>query len=84
MGWPLLQGLAVGCIVSVASTMVLMRLLMDRGEMSTESGRVMIALTLVEDLVVVILHGVVAGSCDRRRRGLWAGGVENQQGVVCC
>jgi CPA2 family monovalent cation:H+ antiporter-2 len=55
MHWPVLQSLAVGCIVAVASTMVLMRLLMDRGEMNTESGRVMIALTLVEDLVVVIL-----------------------------
>ncbi len=53
--WPVLQSLAVGCIVAVASTMVLMRLLMDRGEMNTEAGRVMIALTLVEDLVVVIL-----------------------------
>jgi monovalent cation:H+ antiporter-2, CPA2 family len=55
MGWPVLQSLAVGCIVAVASTMVLMRLLMDRGEMDTEAGRVMIAITLVEDLVVVIL-----------------------------
>lgn len=55
MGWPLLQGIATGCIISVASTMVLMRLLMDRGELSTEAGSVMITLTLVEDLVVVIL-----------------------------
>ena len=55
LGWPLLRGVAVGCIISVASTMVLMRLLMDRGELSTEAGRVMVTLTLVEDLVVVIL-----------------------------
>lgn len=61
MGWPLRQSLAVGCIVSVASTMVLMRLLMDRGEMGTEAGRVMIALTLVEDLVVVILTVLLPG-----------------------
>jgi monovalent cation:H+ antiporter-2, CPA2 family len=61
MGWPLKQSLAVGCIVSVASTMVLMRLLMDRGELGTESGRVMIALTLVEDLVVVILTVLLPG-----------------------
>jgi CPA2 family monovalent cation:H+ antiporter-2 len=54
-GWPILQGVAVGCIISVASTMVMMRLLMDRGELSSESGRVMITLTLVEDLAVVIL-----------------------------
>jgi monovalent cation:H+ antiporter-2, CPA2 family len=55
LGWPLLQGIAVGCIISVASTMVMMRLLLDRGELSSESGRVMIALTLVEDLAVVLL-----------------------------
>jgi CPA2 family monovalent cation:H+ antiporter-2 len=55
LGWPLAQGVAVGCIISVASTMVLMRLLMDRGELGTEAGRVMITLTLVEDLAVVIL-----------------------------
>jgi len=55
LGWPLLQGIAVGCIISVASTMVMIRLLMDRGELSAESGRVMITLTLVEDLAVVIL-----------------------------
>lgn len=61
MGWPLRQSLAVGCIVSVASTMVLMRMLMDRGEMNTEAGRVMIALTLVEDLVVVILTVLLPG-----------------------
>src|SRR3984957_14131719 len=55
LGWPFSQGVAVGCIISVASTMVLMRLLMDRGELSSEAGRVMITLTLVEDLAVVIL-----------------------------
>lgn len=54
-GWPLRQGIAVGCVISVASTMVMMRLLMDRDELSSESGRVMITLTLVEDLAVVIL-----------------------------
>jgi len=61
LGWPLLQGIAVGCIISVASTMVMMRLLMDRGELSSESGRVMITLTLVEDLVVVILTILLPG-----------------------
>jgi CPA2 family monovalent cation:H+ antiporter-2 len=55
MHWPLTQSIAVGCIVCVASTMVLTRLLMDRGEMNSESGQVMVALTLVEDLAVIIL-----------------------------
>ena len=61
LGWLWRQGVAVGCIISVASTMVLMRLLMDRGELASDSGRVMIALTLVEDLAVVILTVVLPG-----------------------
>src|SRR6266851_1929894 len=55
LGWPFLQGAIVGTVVSVASTMVLVRLLMDRGELRSEHGRVMIGLTLVEDLAVVVL-----------------------------
>ena len=55
IGWPFLQGMIVGTVVSVASTMVLVRLLMDRGELRSQHGRVMIGLTLVEDLAVVVL-----------------------------
>lgn len=55
MGWPLRQSIAVGCIICVASTMVMLRLLMDRGELLSESGRIMMTLTLVEDLAVIIL-----------------------------
>ena len=55
MGWTLLQGAVVGMVVSVASTMVLARLLMDRGELHSRHGRIMIGITLVEDLAVVVL-----------------------------
>jgi K+:H+ antiporter len=61
LGWPLAQGIAVGCIISVASTMVLMRLLMDRGELGSQAGRVMVTLTLVEDLAVVVLTVLLPG-----------------------
>ena len=55
LGWTLAQGIVVGAVVSVASTMVLARLLADRGELASERGRLMIGITLVEDLAVVIL-----------------------------
>jgi monovalent cation:H+ antiporter-2, CPA2 family len=55
MGWGTTQGIAVGAIVSVASTMVLSRLLADRGELRSPHGNVMIGITLVEDLAVVVL-----------------------------
>ena len=53
LGWSAIQGLVVGMVTSVASTMVMARLLMDRGELHSRHGRVMIGITLVEDLAVV-------------------------------
>jgi monovalent cation:H+ antiporter-2, CPA2 family len=55
LGWGGMTGLAMGLIVSVASTMVLSRLLIDRGELQSGHGRVMVGITLVEDLAVVAL-----------------------------
>jgi CPA2 family monovalent cation:H+ antiporter-2 len=55
MGWSVLQGIVVGIVVSVASTMVLARLLLDQGALHSRHGRVMIGITLVEDLAVVVL-----------------------------
>jgi monovalent cation:H+ antiporter-2, CPA2 family len=55
LGWGMLPGLAVGLIISVASTMVLSRLLIDRGELQSTHGRVMIGITLMEDLGTVVL-----------------------------
>ena len=55
LGWNWQQGVAIGAIVSVASTMVLSRFLSDRGQLRSEQGQVMIGITLVEDLAVVVL-----------------------------
>src|SRR5213593_2890756 len=55
LGWSSLQGAVVGMVVSVASTMVLARLLLDRGELHTRHGRIMIGISLVEDLAVVVV-----------------------------
>src|SRR5213083_3314088 len=55
LGWSPLRGAVVGMVVSVASTMVLARLLLDRGELHTRHGRIMIGISLVEDLAVVVL-----------------------------
>ncbi len=54
-GWGATCGLVMGMIVSVASTMVLSRLLVDSGQLQAEHGKVMIGITLVEDLIVVVL-----------------------------
>jgi CPA2 family monovalent cation:H+ antiporter-2 len=55
LGWSVEQAIVVGMVVSVGSTMVLIRLLMDRGEIHSRHGRVMVGTALVEDLAVVVL-----------------------------
>jgi CPA2 family monovalent cation:H+ antiporter-2 len=54
-GWNLTEGLVIGAALSVASTMVLARLLKDSGNMTSTHGRVMIGITLVEDLAVICM-----------------------------
>jgi monovalent cation:H+ antiporter-2, CPA2 family len=66
-GWSVMQGVVIGATVSVASTMVLARLLGDSGRLGTTYGRVMIGITLVEDLAVVCMTVVLpifSGSGD--------------------
>jgi CPA2 family monovalent cation:H+ antiporter-2 len=55
LNWNWQQGVLVGAVVSVASTMVLSRFLIERGLLQVEQGQVMIGITLVEDLAVVVL-----------------------------
>ena len=49
------QGATMGAIISVASTMVLSRLLIDAGRLLSDEGKAMIGVTLMEDFAVVIL-----------------------------
>ncbi|PYM19228.1 MAG: hypothetical protein DMD81_04145 [Candidatus Rokuibacteriota bacterium] len=69
LGWPLLQGAVVGMVISVASSMVLVRLLLDRGELHARHGRVIIGISLVEDLAVVVMTVVLPelGAVDSGR-----------------
>src|ERR1700691_4149162 len=55
LGRSLTEGVVIGATVSVASTMVLARLLNDSGKLTTTFGRVMIGITLVEDLAVICM-----------------------------
>jgi CPA2 family monovalent cation:H+ antiporter-2 len=68
-GGTVAEGAVIGATVSVASTMVLARLLNDSGRLSTTYGQVMIGITLVEDLAVIcmtVVLPVFAGSGEGR------------------
>lgn len=64
LGWTPPQGIVLGAVISVASTMVLTRLLIDQGQLRTTAGRIMVAITLVEDFAVVILIVLIPGFAD--------------------
>jgi CPA2 family monovalent cation:H+ antiporter-2 len=70
LGWSLMQGVIVGMVVSVSSTMVLMRLLLDRGELHSRHGRIMIGTALAEDLAVVVLTVLMTALGASEGRGL--------------
>jgi CPA2 family monovalent cation:H+ antiporter-2 len=69
-GWSATESLVIGAAVSVASTMVLARLLSDSGGLGTTYGRVMIGITLVEDLAVICMTVVIPVLGDSKDGGL--------------
>ncbi len=64
LGWTPPQGIVLEAVISVASTMVLTRLLVDQGQPRTTAGRIMAAITLIEDLAVVILIVLIPGFAE--------------------
>lgn len=59
LGWSPAEGVVIGATISVASTMVLARLLKDTGKLATTYGHVMIGITLVEDVAVICMTVVL-------------------------
>ena len=53
-GWGLGAGLVFGLALSVASTVVLLRALEERGELGSADGRIAIGWLIVEDLAMVL------------------------------
>jgi CPA2 family monovalent cation:H+ antiporter-2 len=55
LGWGIGGALVLGLSLSVASTVVLLRALTDRGEVDTAQGRIAIGWLIVEDLVTIVI-----------------------------
>ncbi len=53
LGWDLSSSIWIGALISISSTMVVLKTLMTRGLMGTLSSRVMIGMLIVQDLAVV-------------------------------
>ncbi len=55
LGWPVSRGLFLGGIISISSTMVILKTLLDRGEVASNHGRTLLGMLIVQDLAVVFL-----------------------------
>jgi CPA2 family monovalent cation:H+ antiporter-2 len=53
--WTLSEAAFFGLLISLSSTMVGLKMLMERGELDSIHGRVMIAILIVQDLSVVLM-----------------------------
>lgn len=54
MGWPLKSAVVLGMAMAVASTVVLLRVLMDKGMLSTSHGHAAVGWLIVEDIFTVL------------------------------
>ena len=54
-GWSVTSGIVVGLSISIASTVVLLRVLMDNGLLNTQPGQAAVGWVVVEDLATVLI-----------------------------
>lgn len=55
LGLPISESVAIGAVISVSSTTVVLRVLLDRAELDSAHGRNAIGILLLQDLVIVPL-----------------------------
>ena len=59
LGWPILESIIFGFIISFSSTTIMLKVLIDRGELDTTHGRIMLGFNMIQDLwlipIIVIL-----------------------------
>jgi CPA2 family monovalent cation:H+ antiporter-2 len=53
--WSLSEAILFGLVISLSSTMVSLKILMDRGELDSMHGRIMIAILILQDISVVLI-----------------------------
>jgi CPA2 family monovalent cation:H+ antiporter-2 len=68
LGFPLVQQVFFGATMSLASTMVALKMLLDAGEIDTPHGEIAVGITLVEDLCLITMLVVLPA---------WAGAGED-------
>lgn len=72
LGWSGLESTLLGAMLSVASTMIVVRSLRERGGLDNEKARLIVGLLIVEDFAAVLILAAVSGLISQ-------GGIEPAQ-----
>jgi len=59
LGWKLEEAMFFGFMIAMSSTMVVLKLLIERGELDTAHGRLMIGILLVQDIAVIPMMAIL-------------------------
>lgn len=70
LGLEVRAGLLIGYAMALSSTMVVLRLIEDRGELDALYGRIALGILLVQDLAVVLLVILIGGTAGEAGAGL--------------
>jgi CPA2 family monovalent cation:H+ antiporter-2 len=85
-GWGSAAGIIFGLSISVASTVVLTRVLADNDELHTQTGHIAIGWLVVEDLftvlVLVLIPAIVGGGVHGAEGGHGSGGAALTVGIA--
>ena len=66
-----MQSIFFGFLIALSSTMIVLKILMERGELDASHGRVMIGILLVQDLSLVPLM-IILPALGSESSELWS------------
>ena len=70
-GWSLAAGLLLGLALTIASTVVLIRNMMDQGLLNTTHGQVAVGWSILEDLIAVLMLVLLPALAAKTQEPLW-------------
>lgn len=59
LGWDSFEGVFFGAVLAASSSMVILKTLLDRSEVGSSHGRLLLSMSIVQDLQVVVLVAVL-------------------------
>ena len=61
LGWGMMNSVFLGAILSISSTTIIVKVLMERGEMNEEFAELAFGILIVEDLLAIVLIALLSG-----------------------